>query len=203
MPSSWLGTPSVSRRTMLGGVRTESSTSVAPPSARSTAISAPELPLPTTRTRLPAVGGWIAVVRRVDDLAREFARPIRDERHVALPRRDHDPFCCHRAARRSHRPAAGVLVDTLDLDTRREHRGRGGPRSAADTRQRVHARATSRTPAGSGSREGPTASEPCAAAACRSVSPRRPRPRRARARRRCSPTRLSIAAAASPEGPRR
>jgi hypothetical protein len=43
-------------RTMLGGVRTESSTSLAPPSARSTAISAPELPLPTTRTRRPRYG---------------------------------------------------------------------------------------------------------------------------------------------------
>jgi hypothetical protein len=56
IPSSWLGTPSVSRRTMLGAVRTARKTSVAPPSIRSTAISAPEFPAPTTRTRRPAYG---------------------------------------------------------------------------------------------------------------------------------------------------
>src|SRR6476661_1992080 len=42
--------PSVSRRTMAGAVRTASRTSSAPPSATSTAISAPELPAPTTST---------------------------------------------------------------------------------------------------------------------------------------------------------
>jgi hypothetical protein len=37
---------------MLGGVRAESQTLLAPPSARSYAISIPEQPGPTTRTRL-------------------------------------------------------------------------------------------------------------------------------------------------------
>jgi hypothetical protein len=46
----------MSRRTMLGGVRTDSNTSAAPPSARSTAISAPELPPPTTNTLRPRYG---------------------------------------------------------------------------------------------------------------------------------------------------
>ncbi len=41
---------------MLGGVRTESQTADAPPSATSTAISAPEFPAPTTSTRLPVRG---------------------------------------------------------------------------------------------------------------------------------------------------
>ena len=49
IPKSWLGTPRVVLRTMLGGVRTDRSTR-APASARSTAISAAELPAPTTST---------------------------------------------------------------------------------------------------------------------------------------------------------
>ena len=53
MPSSWLGTPSVSRRTTAGGVRTDRSTALAPERAMSIAISAPELPAPTTSTRCP------------------------------------------------------------------------------------------------------------------------------------------------------
>ncbi len=64
-----------------------------------------------------------------------------------------------------------------------EHRGGGVPRTAADTRQRVHAPATSRTLAGFGNREGPTANEPCASAVCRIVSPRPRQPRHARERR--------------------
>ena len=59
IPSTWLGNPSMSRRTMFGGVRTESDTSRAPPSARSTAISAPELPAPTTSTRCAAYGAGL------------------------------------------------------------------------------------------------------------------------------------------------
>ena len=55
MPSSWLGTPRVSRRTMFGGVRTDSST-WAPAPTSSTAISAAEFPAPTTSTCLPAYG---------------------------------------------------------------------------------------------------------------------------------------------------
>ena len=47
--TSWLGTPRVARRTMFGGVRTDSSTDEAT-SATSTAISAAELPAPTTST---------------------------------------------------------------------------------------------------------------------------------------------------------
>jgi hypothetical protein len=48
-PMTWLGTPRVSRRTTFGGVRTDSITDAAT-SATSTAISAAELPAPTTRT---------------------------------------------------------------------------------------------------------------------------------------------------------
>ena len=56
IPSSCVGTPSVSRRTTIGGVRTLSRTRAAPPSARSVAISAPEFPEPTTSTSLPEYG---------------------------------------------------------------------------------------------------------------------------------------------------
>ena len=55
MPISWLGTPRVSRRTMFGGVLTERST-WQPTSASSSAISAAELPAPTTSTCLPRYG---------------------------------------------------------------------------------------------------------------------------------------------------
>ncbi len=41
---------------MCGGVRTASRTREAPPSTRSTAISAPVLPTPTTSTSRPAYG---------------------------------------------------------------------------------------------------------------------------------------------------
>ena len=50
------GKPPTSRRTMFGGVRTASRTDRAPPSTRSTAISAPVLPAPTTSTSRPAYG---------------------------------------------------------------------------------------------------------------------------------------------------
>ncbi|CAL9299202.1 hypothetical protein SUDANB91_03001 [Streptomyces sp. SudanB91_2054] len=41
---------------MCGAVRTDNRTRAAPPSTRSTAISAPVLPTPTTRTSRPAYG---------------------------------------------------------------------------------------------------------------------------------------------------
>ena len=53
IPTTWVGMPRNSRFWMLGGVRMEICTSRAPPSRRSTAISAPELPEPTTSTLLP------------------------------------------------------------------------------------------------------------------------------------------------------
>ncbi|CAM5284235.1 hypothetical protein STENM327S_02657 [Streptomyces tendae] len=51
----WAAHPAVERRTMCGAVRTASRTR-ARPSTRSTAISAPVLPTPTTRTSRPAYG---------------------------------------------------------------------------------------------------------------------------------------------------
>ena len=182
MPSSWLGTPAVSRRTMLGGVRTESNTSLAPPSARSTAISAPELPLPDDEHATAAVGGGIAILGRVDDLAVERARPVRHERHVALPRRHHDPLRSDGPLDvRTTQPFA--CLSTRSTSTPVRTSSRDGRRTASDTRRPGHARATVRTPAGSRSREGPTASERCAGAACRTGRPR-PRPsRHARGRR--------------------
>ena len=56
MPVRWAGQPAVERRTMCGIVRTARRTRAAPPSTRSTAISAPVLPTPTTSTSLPAYG---------------------------------------------------------------------------------------------------------------------------------------------------
>ena len=50
---NWLGTPSVARRTMFGGVRTDNWTSAATRES-STAISDAELPDPTTSTLRPA-----------------------------------------------------------------------------------------------------------------------------------------------------
>ena len=54
------------RSRMLGGVRTASQTFAAPPSASSWAISIPELPGPTTSTRLPANGARVAVLGGVE-----------------------------------------------------------------------------------------------------------------------------------------
>jgi len=62
-PIAWLGIPKRSRRTMSGGVRTEHHTLPAPPSARSTAISAPELPEPTTSTERPRYGSGLRYSR--------------------------------------------------------------------------------------------------------------------------------------------
>ena len=50
MPMSCAGMPAVARRTICGGVRTDRRERLAPPSITSCAISAPELPAPTTRT---------------------------------------------------------------------------------------------------------------------------------------------------------
>ena len=55
-PNTWVGSPSTSRRTIAGGVLTDSATAAAPCSTRSTAISAPEFPAPTTSTRRPRNG---------------------------------------------------------------------------------------------------------------------------------------------------
>ena len=54
-PTIWVGTPKAERRTMFGGVRTDIWT-VAPTSSSSVAMSAAELPAPTTSTRWPAYG---------------------------------------------------------------------------------------------------------------------------------------------------
>ena len=56
IPISCAGMPAVARRTICGGVRTESRERTAPPSATSVAISAPELPAPTTSTSRPRNG---------------------------------------------------------------------------------------------------------------------------------------------------
>ncbi|HET7571563.1 MAG TPA: hypothetical protein VFJ77_02710 [Gaiellaceae bacterium] len=53
IPIAWAGIPAVVRRTICGGVRTDSQERAAPPSATSVAISAPELPAPTTSTARP------------------------------------------------------------------------------------------------------------------------------------------------------
>ncbi len=55
-PVAWVGIPFDSRSTTWGGVRIAMRTRPAPPSTRSTAISAPVLPAPTTRTSRPANG---------------------------------------------------------------------------------------------------------------------------------------------------
>jgi hypothetical protein len=55
MLESCVGRPSTSRRTMLTGERTDKATPT-PCSARSSAISAPVLPMPTTSTLWPLKG---------------------------------------------------------------------------------------------------------------------------------------------------
>ena len=70
------GRPSTSRRTMFIGERTRERSTSTPLSARSRAISAPVLPMPTTSTRLPAKGCGVAVVAAVQD-ARRRTRPGR------------------------------------------------------------------------------------------------------------------------------
>ena len=89
---------------MPGGVRTESSTSLAPPSARSTAISAPEFPVPTTRTRRPRYGAALRYSRGVDDLDAVRAGPVGRRGHVAQTRGDHHAVGAQRAVRRSLPP---------------------------------------------------------------------------------------------------
>jgi hypothetical protein len=56
MPVRCAGQPNVDRRSTCGGVRTATRTRDAPPSATSTAISAPLLPTPTTSTSRPRNG---------------------------------------------------------------------------------------------------------------------------------------------------
>ena len=74
MPISCAGMPAVARRTICGGVRTDSRERFAPPSATSCAISAPEFPAPTTSTSRPRNGCGVAILRRVDQLAGELRR---------------------------------------------------------------------------------------------------------------------------------
>ncbi len=54
-----------------------------------------------------------AVVRRVDELAAERSRPVGQERHAAVPRRDDDPSCDEALAAGSDGPALGDAVDAL------------------------------------------------------------------------------------------
>ena len=54
MPKSWTGIPAISRGEIGGRERTAIETDAAPCSTRSTAISAPLLPIPTTSARAPA-----------------------------------------------------------------------------------------------------------------------------------------------------
>ena len=118
MPNSWLGTPAVSRRTIPGGVRTESSTSAAPPSTRSTAISAPELPVPTTSMRRPRYG---AALRYAAEWTISTApAPGQSGVNGTLldPVAIDDALGRERAARRSHDPAVVLSIDALDLDSR-------------------------------------------------------------------------------------
>ncbi|HKT44142.1 MAG TPA: hypothetical protein VJQ85_05025 [Gaiellaceae bacterium] len=74
IPISCAGIPAVARRTICGGVRTDSRLREAPPSATSVAISAPEFPAPTTRTSRPRYG---AGFRYCDEWISSPANPSR------------------------------------------------------------------------------------------------------------------------------
>ena len=67
--------PNGSRATIGGGVRMLIATNAAPCSARSVAISAPLLPIPTTSTRLPAYGRPLVYSAECDSRPRYVSRP--------------------------------------------------------------------------------------------------------------------------------
>ena len=79
--------PGPVRSTMLGGVRADSHTLRAPPSARSCAISMPEQPGPTTSTTLSANGSGVPVFAGVRQLALEqiAPRPVGHDRLRLVP----------------------------------------------------------------------------------------------------------------------
>ena len=101
----WTGRPNGSRGTIGGCVRMLNATVAAPPSARSVAISAPLLPAPTTRTRLPDTERRFDSRRNERASQRRFRVPARGQhRDSVLPRRDDDGACAPIAAARDHRP---------------------------------------------------------------------------------------------------
>ena len=113
----WAGQPATSRGARCaGGVRTASRTRAAPPSTRSTAISAPVLPTPTTSTSRPCVG-----LRGCGSAWRAAARPVKSSRpgqsgqvrrvvvagrddHGARPARRRPPAACSSQRAPSARP---------------------------------------------------------------------------------------------------
>ena len=115
--SSVVGTGPSCRGMMFGGVRIASRTVAAPPSARSAAISAPELPAPTTSTSRPAKAPGVPVLRRVHDLAPEslLARPVRPNRGVAVSGGDHDLPRRERAVVEGRGPQPSVMVHSPHL----------------------------------------------------------------------------------------
>ena len=168
---------------MAGGVRTASSTSLAPPSTRSTAISAPSS---RCRRRGRAVPGTTMALRYAAEWTsrRPYgARPVRDEGDVAYARRDHNTVSAQRAGRGSHDPAVALALDAFDDDPGadvEQVEGRVEPQVLGDT---VAGGPLAKPLGGSHSRAGPRASEPCGGGVGRTGSPTLHRRRPARARR--------------------
>ena len=75
MPVPCAGQPRFERRTMCGAVRMASRTRDAPPSVRSTAISEPVLPAPTTSTSLPRYGAAFRYVEACTSSPGKFSTP--------------------------------------------------------------------------------------------------------------------------------
>jgi hypothetical protein len=63
-----------------------------------------------------SVGRGVAVIGGVDDLARESAPPLRDERHVAVTRSHDHSLCLDHAVACMNDPASAVAVDSLGFD---------------------------------------------------------------------------------------
>ena len=117
IPSACAGMPKRSRRTMFGGVRTDSRTRAAPPSTRSTAISAPEFPVPTTSTSRPRNAPDFGT--RPSGRARGGTppgRPLDRARHVAVAGRDDGAPGLDVALRRRRDASRRPSVDPLHAD---------------------------------------------------------------------------------------
>ena len=179
MPTSCAGIPAVARRMICGGVRTDSRERDAPPSARSVAISAPELPA-TTRTSQPRYGAGLQYRRWTTRRRSRRGRANRGSTARRCSRSRRSPSRRKRPVREGQRPAvpsarsararAGAHVEPLRL------------RVVAEIREGRRA-TPSVVRAGSAAPAVRRAASACAGAAGRSArATRRPAPARPRAR---------------------
>ena len=204
MPISCAGMPAVARRTICGGVRTESLELLRSAVGDVVRDLGAGVAGADDEHVAAAVRLGVPILRRVHELAGEAveARPVGDERRAVVARRDDDG---RRAAARARSRGASRRRRGRSASTRvpvRTSSPCASRRRRAGTRSGRRARPSGRSGAASAAREGPRGGAACAAAAGRSArATPRPAPGRLRARAGRSPCCCRSAAVASPAEP--